>query len=62
MRLARMPALVLAVLLGALAAPAAGQAPLPAKPQTASLDSEAPRRASASAAEQAVGHAALAPV
>src|SRR5215211_1402735 len=44
MRLARMPALVLAVLLGALAAPPAVQAqsPLPAKPQTASLDSEAP--------------------
>src|SRR5215210_3886073 len=42
MRLARMPALLLLLLLGLAATPAGAQAPLPAKPQTASLDSEAP--------------------
>ena len=47
---------------GLLPAATEAQEQAPAKPQTASLDSEAPRRASASAAEQAVGHAALAPV
>src|SRR5215210_1466613 len=44
MRLARMPALILALLalVVVAAAPAAAQVQLPAKPQTASLDSEAP--------------------
>src|SRR5215211_4905481 len=43
MRVARMPALLLLVALGLLlTAPAAGQVAVPAKPQTASLDSDAP--------------------
>ena len=41
MRVARMPALILAVL-AAAATPAAAQVQLPAKPQTVSLDSDAP--------------------
>jgi hypothetical protein len=41
MRVARMTALIL-VALTAAAAPAAAQVQLPAKPQTASLDSDAP--------------------